>query len=116
MAKRKIEKIDKKKDEKLYAFLATFLSIIGFIIALVARRDNKYVMFYAKQSLIVFIVSLIAGILASAFSILPIIGWIIHFALNIIVLLIWIMSWLNALSGEQREVPIVGHYGRKIDL
>ena len=41
---RKIE--IKKDDSTIYAFLATILSIIGFIIAIIAKKDDKYVMYY----------------------------------------------------------------------
>jgi len=115
MAK-KVKKEVKDDDTKLFAFLATFLSIIGFVIALIAKKENKYVRFYAKQSLIVFIVGLIAGIISWVFIGLPIIGWIINLALNIIILILWIVSWIYALSGEMREVPVVGIYARKINL
>jgi hypothetical protein len=41
------KKIEFKKDDStIYAFLATILSIVGFIIAIIAKRDDKYVMYY----------------------------------------------------------------------
>ena len=103
-------------DKTLFAFLATFLSIIGFIIALIAKREDKYVMFYAKQSLIVFIIALIAGIVQGFFVIIPVVGWFINFGLGVIVLVLWILSWINSLSGSQKEVPVVGIYARKIKI
>jgi len=117
MAKQK-KRLDKSSndDRKLFAFLATFLSIIGFIIALVAKKEDKYVMFYAKQSLVVFIVAVIGSIISSLFMHILFIGWIIATAINIIVALLWIISWIYALSGEEKEVPIVGVYARKINL
>lgn len=116
MAKKHSPKVSKKDDDKLFAFLATFLSIIGFIIALIARRDDKYVMFYAKQSLIVFIVAVIAGIVGRILWFIPILGNLIHIALNIIVAVLWVISWIYALSGKEREVPFVGQYARSIKL
>ncbi len=103
-------------DRKLRAFLATFLSIVGFIIALIAWKDDEYVMFYAKQSLIVFVVGAIAGALQIIFMFIPIIGWIIKAALNIVVLIAWILSWVYALSMEKKDVPIIGDYARKIKI
>jgi len=106
----------KEEDKKLFAFLATFLSIIGFIIALVAKKEDKYVMHYAKQSLIVFIVGLIGSIISSLFLHMLFIGVIIATAIDIIVAILWIISWIYALSGEEKEVPIVGAYARRINL
>jgi len=116
MAKKSVISSSKKDDKKLFAFLATFLSIIGFIIALIAKREDKYVMFYAKQSLVVFIVAVIVQILHQIFALTPIIGWVINIFLSIFVVLLWLISWIYALSGEEKEVPVVGHYGKSIKL
>ncbi len=113
---KKSVKSNKEDDRKLFAFLATFLSIIGFIIALIPKKDDKYVMFYAKQSLVVFIVGAALGIIAKIFLIFPIIGYLINVAAGIIIFILWIISWIYALSGEEKEVPVVGHYGRSIKL
>lgn len=106
---------NKKEDPKLRAFVTAFLSIIGFLIALIAWRDDKYTMFYAKQSLIVFVVGCIAGFL-QMIAVIPIIGWIISFALSVAVFLLWLCSWIYALSGKMKEVPFVGQFGRKFEL
>ena len=106
----------KKNDKILFAFLATFLSIIGFVIALIMKREDKYVMFYAKQSLVVFIVGAVGGVIGSLFNFIPIIGAIIHFALGVIVVLLWALSWVYALSGEMKEVPVIGAWIRGIRL
>lgn len=116
MAKRakKVVRVSGKDDNKiLFAFLVAFLSIIGFVIALIVKRDDEYVMFYAKQSLVVFIFSVIIGILAKIFLFLPVIGIIINAAVGIVTFVLWLLSWIYALSGEEKEVPIVGRYARR---
>ena len=105
-----------KENDKLLAFVATFLSIVGFIIALIAWHDNKYIMFYARQSLVIFIVGVVAGFFQSIFSFIPVIGNIIVAALWLIVFLLWLFSWIYALSGKEKDVPVVGDWARKIDL
>ena len=106
----------RKKTEvnKGAAFVTTFFSILGFIIALLAWRKDKYVMFYATQSLVVFVAWVILSIIASIFVWIPVVGWIVSFAAWLLILLLWIFSWAYALTGEQKEVPIVGSFGRKI--
>lgn len=105
-----------ESDSKLFAFLAAFLSIIGFIIALIAKKEDKYVMYYAKQSLIVFIASMIVWVFGWIFWQIPIVGWIIMQALNLIVFVLWLISWIYALSGQMKPVPIIGEYAKKINL
>jgi uncharacterized membrane protein len=115
--KRKIKKQTKKEQDKtLYAFIATFLSIIGFIITVITKRDDKYVMFYAKQSLVIFIACIIAAILGNILVWIPILGWIIYVGLYGLVTILWIVSWIFALSGEKKDVPIIGDFAKRINL
>jgi uncharacterized membrane protein len=106
--------VSKSGDDKiLFAFLAAFLSIIGFIIALVAKKEDRYVMFYAKQSLVIFIAYVIAGII----WMIPLIGWFVLGPIAyLFVTIMWIISWVYALSGEEKEVPVLGKYAQKFNL
>ena len=101
-------------DSKTFAFLAALLSIVGFIIAILVKKDDEYVMYYAKQSLVVFIAAVIVGIIGWVLIWIPIIGWLVMWILNLIVLVLWLISWIYALSGEKKQVPLVGKYARKI--
>ena len=103
-------------DSKTFAFLATLLSVVGFIIALLVKKDDKYVMYYAKQSLVIFIAAVIVGVIGWILVWIPIIGWLVIWILNLIVLILWLISWIYALSGEMKEVPLVGKYAEKISL
>ncbi len=117
MAKKKVKKSKKKtqkleSDSKLFAFLATFLSIVGFVIAILVKKDDKYVMYYAKQSLIVFI----AYVISVAVIVVPIIGWIAGPILYVFTVVLWIISWASALTGKKKEVPFIGKYSKDIKL
>jgi uncharacterized membrane protein len=119
MAKKKTQKRERsnsKDDKILFAFLATFLSIIGFVIALITKRKDQYVMYYAKQSLIIFIIGAILGIIGRILGFLPTIGALINAAIGLLVLLIWVLSWVYALSGKEKEIPIVSEWAEKIQL
>src|SRR3989344_2232225 len=114
MAK-KIKKENKKQEEgerKLFAFLAVFLTIIGFVIALIVKRDDKYVMFYAKQGLVLFI----ALVIAKGSSIIPVVGDFTSVVLLVLFTVIWILTWINALSGEMRNTWLIGDFANKIKL
>jgi len=120
MAKRirrtvKKEETSKQDDSKLFAFLAILLSVVGFIIALVAKRDNKYVMFYAKQSLILFIAGIVVKVLTILLAI-TIIGIIAIPVVWVIYAVIWVIALVYSISGEEKETPIVGKYARSIKL
>jgi len=116
MAKKRVKKRKPKKtmneDSKLFAFLATFLSIVGFVIALLVKKDDEYVMHYAKQSLMVFVIFIIG----TAIGIVPLLGEVLQPIISLIGLVLWIVSWVYALSGNMKIVPIVGKYAKKINF
>ena len=116
MAKKRKQIQIKENDPKLIAFLITFLSIVGFLIYLLIQKKNDYTKFYAKQSLVVFIAAVLAGIIGWTVMWIPILGGIIKFGLGVIVVVLWVLSWVYALSGDKKEVPLIGHYGRNISL
>ncbi|MBU2562101.1 MAG: DUF4870 domain-containing protein [Nanoarchaeota archaeon] len=112
MAKKKKKPAKKEDDSKLFAFLAVFLSIIGFIIALLVKKENKYVMYYAKQSLVLFI----GWVIVSIIGIVPILGWVLAPIGWIILIILWIIALVNSLSGKLKETPLVGKYAKKFDF
>ena len=73
-------------------------------------------MFYAKQSLVIFVIGFIAGVLTNIFLFIPIMGNIIEFALVILVVFAWILSWVYALSNKKKDIPIISYFSEKIDL
>ena len=113
MPKKKIKKVNQNTGR---AFVTTFFSIVGFILAILAWRKDRYVMHYAAQSLIVFIIAVIGGVIRSIFDLVPVVGVVISVAINLAIFVLWLLSWINALSGKKKEVPVVGEYGRKVDL
>ncbi len=108
----KKQSVKNSDDSKLFAFLAAFLTIIGFVIALLTKRDNKYVMFYAKQGLVLFIIQIIAW----AVEMLPLIGKIASIVMWVLFLICWIIAWLNALSGEMKNTFLIGDFAEKIKV
>jgi uncharacterized membrane protein len=116
MAKQNKSVANGSDDRKTFAFLATFLSIVGFIIALVTKKDDRYVMFYAKQSLVVFIVAIIGGIINSVLWWIPILGWALATVINIGLVVLWIFSWVYSLSGQEKETPLIGQFAKHFNF
>ncbi|MEN9625882.1 MAG: hypothetical protein RL557_210 [archaeon] len=104
------KKISKQDEGKVKAFVASFFIIIGFIIALIIWRKEEYVMYYAKHGLVLFIGQLILGIFPYIvmrwFTAILWIFWAI----------LWVMTWIYALSGEKKKVFIITDLAEKIKL
>jgi uncharacterized membrane protein len=104
-------KMKKEDEKKLFAFIASFFTIIGFIIAFVLRKEDKYIMYYAKHGLILFIGQIFVWFF-SIFSFLRFVYWI----LMVFWLILWVLTWLNALSGKEKETIIITELAEKLDL
>ena len=103
-------------DRKLLAFLGVFLTVIGFIIALAVKRNDKYVMYYGKQGLILFIAWLIAWVVGIVFIFIPVLGRLVMIALYVGVLILWVFGLIYSLSGQMKPVPVIGKFADKIPV
>ncbi len=118
MAKKKVNKkanissSKKQENSNIYAFIASFFTIIGFIIAMILWREDKKVMFYAKEGLVIFIGFIVAIIL----EVLPLIGEILYKICIIGLVILWIITWVYALMGEQKKTWIIGDLAEKLDF
>jgi len=111
-----MKKSAKSDDRKLFAWLATFLSLIGFVIAIIVRKNDKYVMHYAKQGIVIFILGAILGFIQNVVEIIPFMGALISFAAGVLIFIAWLVSWINALSGKEKEIPVISYWAKRIKL
>ncbi len=101
-------------DGKMWAFLAYLLSIIGFVLVLLLKKDNKFAMYHAKQSLVLFILAIGISIIG---SIIPVIGWFIILPIgNLVILVLWIIGIINALGGKEKPLPLIGGFADKFSF
>ncbi|MBW2970060.1 DUF4870 domain-containing protein [Candidatus Woesearchaeota archaeon] len=104
----------KQSDSKLFAFLGVFLTILGFVIVMLARKKDKYAMYYGKQGLVLFVAWAIISIVG---TIIPVIGWFIIMPLgHLLMIILWIVGIVNSLSGKMKPVPIIGKFGEKLNI
>lgn len=95
-------------DSKLFAFLGVFLTWLGFIIVMVAKKDDKYAMYYGKQGLVLGIAWIVLFIVGLILAFIPILGWIIDILLWLGLFILWIIGIIYAFSGKEKDIPIVG--------
>lgn len=93
-------------DNKLIAAVVYLLGVAGIVIALLAAKDSKYVMFHVKQELKFIIVSTLVTMAIALLSwtfIVPIVGAIIVLALMVCELI----CVYNVFTNQVREAPII---------
>ncbi|MAG61480.1 hypothetical protein CMI43_01525 [Candidatus Pacearchaeota archaeon] len=96
-------------DRKLYAFISSFFTIVGFIIALILWRKDKYIMHYAKHGLVLFIAQAVIIVLGPFLYFLSSVLWVLW-------VILWIVSWMNSFSGKMKKTFLIGDLADKIIL
>ena len=95
------------EDRKLYAFISSFFTIVGFIIALILWRKDKYIMHYAKHGLVLFIAQAVIIVLGPFLYFLSSVLWVLW-------VILWIVSWMNSFSGKMKKTFLIGDLADKI--
>jgi len=101
-------------DSRLFAFLGYLLGIIGFLIVLLARKEDRFAMFHAKQSLVLFFGWVLAGVLWRLP--VPFMGWFTALVLTILVTVLWIMGMIYALVGDWKHLPVASEIAAKLNI
>ncbi len=91
-------------DNKIIALFA-YLGIL-VLIPLLAKPESKFARFHANQGLVLWIASMILGVIA----IIPILGWIVGGLGSIVTLVLGILGIVNAVQGQAKELPIIGKF------
>lgn len=97
-------------EENIASLLCYLLGWITGLIFIIIEKENKTVRFHALQAIIVFgslfVLNIILGVI-------PIIGWLILFLLNILGFILWIIFMVKAYKGEKIKLPIAGEIAEK---
>lgn len=101
------------EDGKACAILMYFFPI-GLIwwLADDKMKKNNFAKFHLKQSIVLLIAW---AIIYVAGSIIPFIGWFIILPIGgILVFILWILGIINSASGNEKELPVIGQFAKKL--
>lgn len=128
---------DVSSNSRLFAFLAYFLGLIGFIIVLLAKKDDEFALYHAKQSLVLTIGSFAISAISQVVTLIAVGSFVpridpfnssvspllILTAPSIIllipslgILILYVIGIINAVTGEKNPLPFIGRYAEKINL
>ena len=83
------------------------------LIPIFAAKESKFARFHANQGIVLAIAELIAAVVLSILSDIPLIGWIFSIVSSLLGLVCFVMAVigiLNAANGKAKELPIVGSF------
>lgn len=97
--------MDARTDDGKTVAIIAYITLVGWIIALVLNNGNKTALgtFHVRQALGIMCVGVVLAIL-SGFIGLGMISWII----NLGILVLWILGLISAVQGEMKPVPVLG--------
>ncbi len=90
--------------------MAIFAYFIFFLPLLTESKDDPFVKFHVKQSLVFFIAAVLTGAVQMALGYIPLLGGYINWVLTIGLIVLWIMGILNAAAGKEEKLPVIGKY------
>ncbi len=101
-----------KKDENVLIAVITYF--IFFVPWLTGDVKDPFVKFHMKQSIILVITSIIVWVLG---TVIPFVGWFIIAPIGgLIVFVLWLIGIINAIQKKQAPVPLIGHFGEKLNF
>lgn len=97
--------------DKKTAGIVAYLWWVGLIIVLIMRKEKySYVSFHIRQSLGLLLLQLANMAIVPR---LPGFGGFLAWAINIVILVFWVMAIIGAFNEEEKPVPLVGEYFQK---
>lgn len=112
----KVKKARNIEEEKIIAFFSVFLLLIGFFIALIFRKDNKYIMYYAKHGLIIFFGMILIKLLEYVLLVIPVIGKIVAGFAWFVIIILWVIGCVYSLSGKVKNLPLISELAEKVKI
>lgn len=104
-----------EKQDNTLAWVS-YLTIIGWIIALVmyndSQKSNTLVKFHLKQSLALMLAGIAFWVVLLVLAFIPILGWLVAVVITpifyILFFVIWILGLVYAAQGQEKHLPIIG--------
>ena len=94
--------------------MAALAYVLFFIPLLTDSKNDSFVKFHVKQSLVLLIVSIGWSIASQFLRYLPVLGWVVGglagTVVSILLLILWVKGLMNALNGKEEILPVVGSY------
>lgn len=98
--------VAKKDNQNLMGAAAYLLGFITGVVLLLVEKENKFVRFHAMQSVVVFGLLFVVGLV-------PFVGWLVGVILVPVTFILWLVLMWKAYQGEMFKVPVLGDFAEK---
>ena len=105
-----MEKTSTGLTENVAGLLCYALGWISGLVFILIEKENKFVRFHAMQSIIVFGILNIAGIILSW---IPFVGFFLWTLISVLGLILWIVLMFKAYQGIMYKLPWAGNLAER---
>ena len=105
-----MEKTSTGLSENVAGLLCYVLGWVSGIVFLLIERENKFIRFHAIQSICVFGVITLAGIILGW---IPFIGVVLGWIISVAGFILWIVLMIKAYQGSKYKIPWAGDFAEK---
>jgi len=98
------------EDNKIIASLSYIFILC--LVPLFLKRKSAYAQFHARQGLTI----AVAWFALWVIGIVPVLGWLIAFFGNILLMIVSIIGIIKALNGEEWKIPYIYEWSKKWNL
>lgn len=99
-------------EQKKNIGMAVVAYILFFVPLLTEAKNDPFVKFHVKQGLVL----LLGWVASMVVGMIPILGWIIAPFLGIFLLILFVIGVINALSGKESKLPLIGGFADKFSF
>ncbi|MBW6441905.1 hypothetical protein K0B04_03340 [Patescibacteria group bacterium] len=106
------EKVEESKSEEENVGMAVVAYFLFFVPLLTDSKDDPFVKFHVKQSLLIFCSGVALNVL---WFVLPIsrFFWFIYQLAYVGLLVLFVIGVMNAINKQEKELPYIGKYADK---
>ena len=98
--------VNEGKAAAIIAYLTIFGTIIAYIMN--ASKKNSFASFHIRQMIGLFLLSMI-----NKYIIYDMLGATAGWIFGIVLFVLWIIGFISAIQGEEKEVPVIGEHFQK---
>lgn len=97
------------KEGKTAAIIA-YITIFGTLVAFImnSNKKNSFTSFHIRQMIGLFLISMI-----NKYLIYDMLGSTIGWVVGAFLFVLWVIGFIGAIQGEEKQVPVVGEYFQK---
>ena len=116
LKKTKLSKRQKLEQSKACGALSYLLFGIIWFFMDEKMRNDKFAAFHVGQAIVFLITAAAVNILNSVLWIIPFFGIFTMAVLQIVLLVLFVYGVVMALTGQKKELPMIGHFARQFRL